>query len=187
MTIPAALADRAQNGCELCAASGPLSAYHVSSSAPRSNEIAICNHCAQQLASERFDDTEHWRALGNSMWSSVAAVQVMCWRILVRLRNEAWAQDLLDMLYLDDELLTWAKDGWPLDARQPTVDCNGVMLQPGDAVTVVKDLDVKGANFTAKRGTVVRNISLSDNSKHIEGRVNGTKIVLLTCYVKKSG
>jgi protein PhnA len=55
----------------------------------------------------------------------------------------------------------------------------------GDNVTLIKDLDVKGGNFTAKRGTPVRNISLTDNPEHIEGRVNGVRIVLLTCYLKK--
>jgi len=51
---------------------------------------------------------------------------------------------------------------------------------------LIKDLDVKGAGFTAKRGTAVRNISLTSNPEHIEGRVNGTRIVLLTCFLKKS-
>ena len=47
---------------------------------------------------------------------------------------------------------------------------------------------VKGANFTAKRGTAVRDISLvADNEAQIEGRVNGQRIVILTKFVKKSG
>jgi protein PhnA len=55
-------------------------------------------------------------------------------------------------------------------------------------VTLTKDLTVKGANFTAKRGTAVRNISLVfDNEGQIEGRVNGQRIVILTKFVKKSG
>jgi len=48
-------------------------------------------------------------------------------------------------------------------------------------------LNVKGASFTAKRGTAVRKISLvPDNAAHIEGRVNGQQIVILTEFVKKS-
>ena len=42
-------------------------------------------------------------------------------------------------------------------------------------------------SFTAKKGTVVRNISLvPDNAGQIEGRVNGQRIVILTQYVKKN-
>ena len=67
------------------------------------------------------------------------------------------------------------------------VDSNGAVLQAGDAVTLIKDLTVKGAGFTAKRGTAVRNISLvPDNSEHIEGRINGQQIVILTQFVKRS-
>jgi protein PhnA len=57
----------------------------------------------------------------------------------------------------------------------------------GDSVVLIKDLNVKGGGFTAKRGTAVRNISLvHDNHEHIEGRVNDQQIVILTQYVKKS-
>ena len=46
---------------------------------------------------------------------------------------------------------------------------------------------MKGANFTAKRGTAVRRISLvADNAKQIEGKVDGQHIVILTEFVKKS-
>ena len=51
---------------------------------------------------------------------------------------------------------------------------------------LIKDLPVKGAGFTAKRGTAVRGISLVlDNAAHIEGRVEGQRIVILTEFVKK--
>ena len=62
----------------------------------------------------------------------------------------------------------------------------GAILETGDTVTLIKDLDVKGANFVAKRGTAVRGIALvAYNPEHIEGRVNGTRIVILTQYVRK--
>ena len=65
-------------------------------------------------------------------------------------------------------------------------DSNGVPLAQGDTVVLIKDLLVKGANFTAKRGTAVRGISLVlDNPAHIEGRVEGQRIVILTEFVKK--
>jgi protein PhnA len=61
------------------------------------------------------------------------------------------------------------------------------VLEAGDTVTLVKDLNVKGTNFTAKRGTAVRGISLvADNPEHIEGRVSGQQVVILTKFVKKA-
>ncbi|MGL5800184.1 MAG: PhnA domain-containing protein, partial [Plesiomonas sp.] len=56
----------------------------------------------------------------------------------------------------------------------------------GDSVTLIKDLVVKGANFTAKRGTMVKNITLTSNPEHIEGRVNGVHIVLVAAFLKKA-
>ena len=65
-------------------------------------------------------------------------------------------------------------------------DSNGAVLVQGDTVVLIKDLVVKGANFTAKRGTAVRGISLvADNAAQIEGRVEGQRIVILTEFVKK--
>ena len=122
------------------------------------------------------------------MWSQVPVVQVMAYRMLNRLigAGEAWAQDLLDMLYLDDATLEWANKGSAeVELDEPHVDSNGSTLSAGDNVVLIKDLVVKGANFTAKRGTPVRGISLTSNPEHIEGRVNGTRIVILTQYVKK--
>ena len=97
--------------------------------------------------------------------------------------SETWAQDLLDMLYLDDDTLEWAKAG--IDDREPTLDSNGDVLKAGDSVHLIKDLTVKGANFTAKRGTPVRNIRLTNNPLHIEGKVNGQTIVIIAAYTKK--
>ncbi|MGR3662690.1 MAG: alkylphosphonate utilization protein, partial [Paracoccaceae bacterium] len=130
-------------------------------------------------------DPTHWRALSTSMWSEHAPVQVLAWRMLDRLSDQDWARDLSDMLYLDDETLAWAKSG----VIAPTLihkDANGTQLAAGDTVTLIKDLPVKGAGFTAKRGTAVRGISLvADNAGHIEGRVEGQRIVILTEFVKK--
>jgi protein PhnA len=93
------------------------------------------------------------------------------------------------MLYLEDDTLTWAKTNTNEDSL-PAVehkDSNGASLQNGDTVTLTKDLNVKGVSFTAKRGTAVRNISLvTDNSEQLEGRVNGTQIVILTKFVKRA-
>jgi protein PhnA len=124
------------------------------------------------------------------MWSQVPAVQVMAWRLLNRIKNEGWPTALLDMMYLEDDTLKWAQatgEGLSDDELIKHFDSNGAQLASGDTVTLIKDLDVKGTSFVAKRGTAVRGISLVDsNSEHIEGRVNGTRIVILTRFVKKS-
>jgi len=66
-------------------------------------------------------------------------------------------------------------------------DANGATLEAGDSVVLIKDLNVKGANFVAKRGTAVRRITLvADNADHIEGKVEGQRIVILTKFVKKA-
>lgn len=180
---------RAGEKCELCGAPPTLLPYQVPDSEGRTNaEIMLCDTCREQLAGGALDP-DHWRCLSDSMWSPVPAVQVMAWRLLKRLSGETWAQDLLDMLYLDDDLLEWAKAGAVQADSERVVprDCNGVELMAGDTVTIVKDLDVKGSSITAKRGTAVRGISLTDNPEHIEGRVDGQRIVILTKFVKKSG
>lgn len=66
-------------------------------------------------------------------------------------------------------------------------DCNGNILAEGDSVTLIKDLKVKGANVTLKRGTVVKSIHLTDDPEEIEGKVEKVKgLVLKTCFVKKA-
>jgi protein PhnA len=184
------LLERCGNKCELCGSPLGLVVYALPASVGHADhEIVLCETCRILPGQYGAADTDHWRCLGDSMWSTVPAVQVMAWRLLKQLSTESWAQDLLDMLYLDDELANWAKAGVVAadEAVVYTKDSNGTILQAGDTVTIIKDLDVKGTSFVAKRGTAVRNIALTDNPEHIEGKVNGTRIVLLTCFVKKSG
>ncbi len=192
MSTEKALQARSESKCELCSATENLSVYEVP---PTSNGavdecILVCKICKQQIENPEKVDTNHWRCLNDSMWSQVPAVQVMAWRMLNRLSAEGWPQDLLDMLYLDDETLTWARatvERESDETRAKHLDSNGALLEAGDTVTLTKDLTVKGANFTAKRGTAVRSISLvADNPEHIEGRVSGQQIVILTKFVKKS-
>ncbi len=65
-------------------------------------------------------------------------------------------------------------------------DCNGAILRDGDSVTVIKDLDVKGAGQTVKRGTTIKNISLTNDPELIDCRTKDIKgLVLKTCFVKK--
>jgi len=191
MDIEKRLDERSGSVCELCSAADDLGVYGVPPESEPSvdNSIRICATCQEQIENPEKMDVHHWRCLNDSMWSQVPAVQVMVFRLLTRLGHEGWPQDLLDMLYLDDETLAWAKaigEGEEEDTPQ-YLDCNGTVLNGGDTITVIKDLDVKGTSFTAKRGTAVRGICLvADNPEQIEGRVNGTRIIILTKYVKKA-
>nr|WP_246261402.1 alkylphosphonate utilization protein [Alteromonas ponticola] len=148
--------------------------------------IYTCTKCFAQLNHNEAPDLHHWRCLNDAIWSEVPAVQVMAWRMLTRLSTESWAQDLLATMYVDDKTLAWAKAESDMLPAVATVDSNGTTLSAGDTVHLIKDLNVKGAGFTAKRGTAVRNIALSDNPEHIEGRVNGTRIVIIAAYTKKA-
>ncbi|WP_416305029.1 PhnA domain-containing protein [Neptunicella sp. SCSIO 80796] len=189
MSVSPSLLQRSDNKCELCASVNALTQYELPYSAEHSdNQIVVCSTCHNQITQASELDTNHWRCLNDSMWSPVPAVQVMAWRMLKQLGNELWAQDLLDMLYLDEDTRAWAEAGVQVaEDKIIHLDSNGAVLQAGDTVTITKDLNVKGTSFVAKRGTAVRNIALTDNPEHIEGKVNGTRIVILTCYTKKSG
>ncbi len=166
--------------CALCSADTPLTTEPVPGG-PHGAAIDICGTCTAQI--NGTPDPTHWRCLANAMWSEDAPTQVMAARMLTRLADEAWARDLADQLYLDDETRAWADNVAPVTDHK---DSNGVPLAQGDTVVLIKDLPVKGAGFTAKRGTAVRGISLvADNSAHIEGRVEGQRIVILTAFVKK--
>ena len=190
MAIEQALRERSGNKCELSGATEDLVVYEVPPVEKNNSDkaILISRTCLEQIEDPTTMDENHWRCLNDSMWSTVPAVQVMAYRLLKRMADKGWPQELLDMMYLDDEMQAWAdKDTALVDMdREPTRDSNGTQLQAGDTVHLIKDLDVKGAGFTAKRGTVVKNISLTDNPLHIEGKVNGTQVVLVAAYLKKS-
>lgn len=189
MTSEQDLMKRSNSSCELCSSTESLQVFEVVNPIKvDSDNILVCYTCRDQIENAEKTNPDHWRALNDSMWSEVPAVQVMAWRMLTRLRGEGWPQDLLDMLYLSPETEAWAKaEESSNESAIIHVDSNGVVLSAGDSVVLIKDLKVKGANFTAKRGTAVRRISLvADNAEHIEGKVNGQRIVILTQFVKKS-
>jgi len=193
MSTEKILQARSESKCELCSATESLAVYEVPPKTSGSADqcVLLCATCRGQIEEPEKIEAHHWRCLNESMWSQVPAVQVMAWRMLKRLSAEGWAQDLLDMLYLDEETQTWAQATGEGESKEEAVrhlDSNGTLLATGDTVTLIKDLEVKGANFTAKRGTVVRGISLvADNPEQIEARVNGQRIVILTQFVKKAG
>ncbi|MCX8508962.1 MAG: PhnA domain-containing protein [Rhodobacteraceae bacterium] len=173
MTSLSDLITRSGNSCEFCGATDALSPADV---APVTDAILLCATCADDTAS-----AGHWRCLEGAAWSAEPAVQVAVWRKLARL-GEAWATEAQAAMQLSPEAEAWAHQPGALVHR----DSNGAPLAQGDTVILIKDLPVKGAGFTAKRGTAVRGISLvPDNETQIEGRVEGQRIVILTAFVKK--
>jgi protein PhnA len=191
MKVEEQLAIRSGHKCELCKSENNLSLFEVppENGLSADTSLLICSKCLAQIGKKEELDSKHWHCLTESMWSEVPAVQVTAWRMLNRLRNESWAMESLDMLYLGDEVLAWAKatgdheNDASVDLHK---DCNGHQLQSGDSVVLIKSLDVKGSSLNAKMGTVVKNIRIvEDNTQQIEGRIEGQQIVILTKYVRK--
>ncbi|NQZ56412.1 MAG: PhnA domain-containing protein [Lentisphaeraceae bacterium] len=189
------LARRCKSHCELCGENTSLEIFEVPPVGEPNIEkcVMICEPCRVQVQEPKAMDVNHWHCLNDAAWSEEPAIQVLAWRLLTRLKDHAWAEDLLEQMYLDEEIQAWAES----DAEKvkggddesyavaKTFDSNGVELFAGDTVTIIKDLDVKGAQFTAKRGTIVKGVYLTNNPEHIEGRVNKTRIVLKTCFLRK--
>lgn len=191
MSLLQELQDRSGNQCELCASKNELKIYEVPpiSTGGVDGSLLACSTCIDQIENPENINANHWRCLNDSMWSEFRAVKVIAWRMLHRLKKDGWSQDLLDMMYLEDEELRFAEaTGDHLDESEKVIhrDCNGAVLQAGDSVVLIKDLKVKGSSMVAKQGTAVRRISLDpENAKYIEGKVGATQIVIITDYVKK--
>jgi protein PhnA len=169
--------------CALCGAETALNDHTL---APKRDVIALCATCLP-AAEGAITDAPHWQCLHEAIWSTEAGVQVLAYRLLRAMPEAPWARDLLEIAYLEPDTLEWAEAGIVHELDVIHKDSNGTVLSVGDTVVLVKDLPVKGGGFTAKRGTSVRGISLvMDNPEHIEGRVEGQRIVILTKFVKKS-
>ena len=188
------LAERCNHQCELCRSDHQLSPYLVTPKEGHdiSEYVYACQQCQSQINHPETLNVNHWHGLNESIWSEVSAVKVLAWRILQHLQAKHGPQDLLDMIYLTDEELNWAKDGFSTsesmeeDDEEKHRDSNGDVLAVGDDVFLIKDLKVKGGGFTAKQGTKVKGISLvPNNPAQIEGRVESQRIVILTEFVKK--
>jgi len=185
MSLESEIQERSGNKCELCGSTEGLSMYEVPPAINKGayGNILTCNTCLEQIEDEDKMDANHWHCLNDSMWSEEDAVKVMAYRMLSRLGS----QDMLDMMYLEDDVKTWAEATNEGGEKVVHRDSNGVVLQAGDSVVLIKDLPVKGSSMIAKRGTAVRRISLDhDNAEYIEGKVEGQQIVIITKYVKKT-
>ena len=191
MSIERELNKRSGSKCELCGADENLKVYQVlpTQKGGLDESIFACATCIDQIENPDNVDLNHWRCLNDSMWNENVAVQVVAWRMLSRLRTAGWPQELLDMMYLDEDTIAWAKatgEGEDDENKLVHRDSNGVILEHGDSVVLIKDLKVKGSSIVAKQGTAVRNIRLDhENAEYIEGKVDGQQIVIITQYVKK--
>ena len=179
MSLEKEIQARSNGSCEMCEQAEATTIYSVphSSSADIDGSVHVCDKCLAQVNITEELEANYWAAfLPNTMWSAVPAVQVVAWR-------------MLEILYLDEDNLEWAKaTGEHLTDIEDTLhrDCNGELLLMGDSVSLIKDLDVKGSSFNAKMGTAVRNIRPDPSDPtHIEGKIDGQTIMILTKFVRK--
>jgi protein PhnA len=190
MSLEKQLQQRSNSQCELCGNTENLSVYDILNIKEDGLKTSLyaCAVCKEQFNDKDKINANHWRCLNDSMWSEHDAVKIMAWRMLNRVQAD-WTQDLLGMMYLEDEVLELAKasgDGEADENKLVHRDVNGVVLEHGDSVVLIKDLKVKGSSMIAKQGTAVRNIRLDhENDTYIEGKVGPTRIVIITEYVKK--
>lgn len=190
MSLERELQQRSSSKCELCSSAEKLLKYNVPDIKENGlkSTLYACNLCAEQMEDGDKIDANHWRCLNDSMWSEHDAVKIMAWRMLNRIKDD-WTQDLLGMIYIEEKILELAKasgDGEAIEDKLIHSDVNGVVLNHGDSVVLIKDLKVKGSSLVAKQGTAIRNIRLDhENATYIEGKVGPTKIVIITAYVKK--
>ena len=98
------------------------------------------------------------------------------------------------LTYADGELIICPECGheWAASEEDPAEglivkDTNGNLLQDGDAVTVIKDLKVKGSSLVVKVGTKVKNIRLVEGDHDIDCRIDGIgPMKLKSEFVKKA-
>jgi len=153
--------------CELCGSDKNVSAYKVE---PKDEYVNLCEVCKSQIESGNLDEN-HFQCLNDSMWSEKSAVKVLTYRLLKALGRS----DLMDMMYLTPEEEAWANT--EVEVKK---DAYGNILQNGDSVMVIKDLNVKGGS-TIKRGEVFKNIRLGDTPGHILAK----NIYIKTEFIKK--
>lgn len=193
MAISTTLQERSNNSCEICGgAEGELFAYAVPPRKADSDEnvVVLCSKCNDSITGGDLSDTDHWRALEGSIWSAEPAVQALSYKILTKLApTESWAAETLESVSPEEAILEWAGAEDAASSEQVIhKDAYGAVLEAGDSILLTQNLNVKGTNFTAPKGTLVKKIRLvPDNAEQIEGKINGDTIVILTKYVKKQG
>ncbi|MDF1883191.1 PhnA domain-containing protein [Sulfurimonas sp. SAG-AH-194-C21] len=172
------------NICELCSSEIDVALVELPiSDSSEEQSVYLCSNCNTQIESEDLDEN-HFNCLNDAMWSEIPAAKIMSYILWNRLGR----QDMVEMMYLEEDELKLAEQAVNAEANKLVYrDANGVELKTGDSIVILKDLEVKGAGFTAKRGTTVTRIGLAPgDAGHVEGRVNGTKIFIKTEFIKKA-
>jgi protein PhnA len=178
------LSQRSSNLCELCTANIPSHQYTVS---PKSddnieNQVALCDTCNSEINNPQ--NTFHWRCLEGSIWNPEPSVQALSFRILKQQEGQEWADNLLNLVDVDEPIINWAMSAFAIEEFHKDAFAN--KLSNGDSVVLTQALNVKGTSFTASAGTVIKKIKLVfDNTQQIEGKINDQVIVILTKFVKK--
>lgn len=180
------LKERCGNLCELCSLTSPNHEYIVIAEKgyDMNNIVALCDYCYKSIESKDKNVTSHWQCLAASIWSEQTPVQVLSYRMLHLYKDQEWANDIINSVELSDSVIDDAIRMFEI--KEVHKDCNGIVLENGDNVVLTQVLNVKGANFMAPKGTIVKKIKLvPDNTNQIEGKVNDQTIIILTQFVKK--
>ena len=190
MALNTQLQNRSNNVCEICSEKDDnLQAYAVPPKNDDSidNVVVLCSNCLGKITASDYSDANYWRFLTGSIWSETPSVQALSYKLLGKLKAEEWAAETLDSVFLEETITEWANAEDEIAANKVVhKDSFGVELELGDTVILTQNLNVKGANFIATKGTVVRKIRLvPDNAEQIEGKIEGETIVILTKYVRK--
>jgi len=184
MSLHAQLIDRSGSTCELCSSLPATIAFTVS---PKTDDpqhqAAICDNCSTHISNG--DTSDYWRCLEGSIWNPEPAVQALSYRLLYTCKEQDWANDVLSSVDLDENTVQWALSSF--EVADVHKDAFGNTLENGDTVVLTQALNVKGTNFSAPKGTVVKKIRLvPDNTGQIEGKINEQMIVILCQYVRKN-
>lgn len=189
MGLSRELEARSGGACEMCTATENVSNYTVTGGKGfPDKDIAACATCAAQMDDSSLIDENHWRCLNDSMWSEHLEVQVQAYRMLHRVKQFGWSQDLIDMLYMDEDTKAWADASGDAsdEEAEKHIDANGNILQNGDNVVLIQTLNVTGANVNAAKGVVIKNVRLVEGGTHIEGRIDNQMIQVITKYLRKT-
>jgi protein PhnA len=185
------LLQRANNTCEICSDNNnDLTIYAVPTHTfdTDADVVVLCSNCNTKISNNDYIQPESFRGIQGSIWSETSAVKVLSYKIAQQLQSIDWAQEVLESAYLTEDELAWANS--EAEATASIIvhkDAYGAVLQSGDNVLLTENLNVKGTNFIAPKGTKVPKIRLvADNAEQIEGKIEGSTIVILTKFVRKS-
>jgi protein PhnA len=184
MTFIKIIESRSGGVCELCALEPATIEFTVSPKEDQiDNQVAICSTCELNLSNK--DARDHWQCLSGSIWSQEPAVQALSYRLLYGMKDQSWSNDIMESIDIDEKTIRWATNIYEITLVHQ--DAFGNVLENGDNVVLIQALKVKGTNFTASKGTVIKKIRLiSDNTGQIEGKINDQVIVILSQFVKKN-